>query len=94
MATGRDMFAIVYMWCELMPRVHNMSRAMMGEMYGWSLAAAHLKLPHILATSFMISATHVGSLEGWQLIDQLKDDELCEYSTIREKEGKLPYVIH
>jgi hypothetical protein len=68
--------------------------ALLGEMYGWSLAAAHLRLPHTLATSFMISATHIGSAEGWPLIDQLKDDERCEYSTLREKEYKLPYVIH
>jgi hypothetical protein len=47
-----------------------------------------------LAESFMISDTAMGSGEGWPLIDQLKDDELCEISTLREKEDKLPYVIH
>jgi hypothetical protein len=94
MATGRDMFAIVNIWCELVPRVHSVYGALLGEMYGWSLAAAHLGLPHTLATSFMISATGIGGGEGWPLIDQLKDDELCEFSTSKEKEDKLPYVIH
>jgi hypothetical protein len=94
MATGKDMFAIVNMWCELVPRVHHVHNGLMGEMYGWSLAAAHLKLPHTLAESFMISATGIGKGEGWPLIDQLNDDEVCVYSTLREKEDKLPYVIH
>jgi hypothetical protein len=65
----------------------------MGEMYGWSLAVAHLKLPHTLTVSFMVSATDVGG-EGWPLIDQLNDGDVCNYSTLREKEDKLPYVIH
>ncbi|KAL3770686.1 hypothetical protein ACHAW5_003130 [Stephanodiscus triporus] len=94
MATGRDMFAIVNVWCELVPSVHHEYRALLGEMYGWSLAAAHLGLPHTLSESFMISATGMGSGEGWPLIDQLKDDEVCEFPTLKEKEEKLPYVIH
>ena len=93
MATGRDMFAIVNTWCELVPRVHHVYKDLLGEMYGWSLAAAHLRLPHTLTESFMISATGISG-EGWPLIDQLKDDEVCEFSTLREKEDKLPYVIH
>jgi hypothetical protein len=93
MATGRDMFAIVNTWCELVPRVHHVYEHLLGEMYGWSLAAAHLRLPHTLAESFMISATGISG-EGWPLIDQLKDDEVCKFSTLREKEDKLPYVIH
>mmetsp|Transcript_26554 Transcript_26554/g.57267 ORF Transcript_26554/g.57267 Transcript_26554/m.57267 type:complete len:504 (+) Transcript_26554:89-1600(+) len=94
MATGRDMNAIVNAWCELVTRVHDVYEHLLGEMYGWSLAAAHLDLPHTLAESFMISATHIGDGEGWPLIDALKDDELCEYSTMKEKEDKLPYVMH
>ncbi|KAL3817608.1 hypothetical protein ACHAXA_006497 [Cyclostephanos tholiformis] len=93
MSTRRDMFAIVNIWCELVPRVHHVYQALLGELYGWSLAAAHLRLPHTLATSFMISATGIRG-EGWPLIDQLKDDEVCEFSTSREKEVKLPYVVH
>ncbi|KAL3774194.1 hypothetical protein ACHAW5_000172 [Stephanodiscus triporus] len=94
MATGRDMFAIVNIWCELVPSVHHVYKHLLGEMYGWSLAAAHLGLPHTLAESFMISDTAMSYGEGWPLIDQLMDDELCEISTLREKEDKLPYVIH
>jgi hypothetical protein len=41
----------------------------------------------------MISASGISG-EGWPLIDQLKDDEVCEFSTLREKGDKLSYVIH
>jgi hypothetical protein len=63
-------------------------------MYGWSLGAAHAGLPHTLAESFMISATQIGQGEGWALIDDLKDDEVCEYSVMTDYEDKLPYTMH
>ena len=59
-----------------------------GEMYGWSLAAVHLGLPHTLAESFIVSSVDVSSGEGWPLIDALGDDEICDYSTLKEKVGK------
>ena len=88
------MMAIVTTWCELVPRVHAVYVHLLGEMYGWSLAAAHLGLPHTLAESFMISATHIGRGEGWALVDVLRQDEVCEYPSPREEEGRLPYVLH
>ena len=94
MATGRDMFAIVNSWCELVPRVHKVYKHLLGEMFGWSLGAAHVNLPHTLAESFMISATEIGSGEGWALIDALSNDEINTFSTLKEKEEHLPYVIH
>ena len=94
MATGRDMVSIVNAWCELVPRVHHVYKHLLGEMFGWSLGAAHVGLPHTLAESFMISATEIGSGEGWPLIDVLSNDEITEFSTLKEKEDKLPYVIH
>ena len=94
MATGRDMYNIVKNWCQLVPRVHTVYKHLLGEMYGWSLAAAHLGLPHTLAESFMISSVDIGDGEGWALIDVLSDDDVCEYSTLKEKEDQLPYVIH
>ena len=94
-ATGMDMFAIVNTWCELVPRVHHVYADLLGEMYGWSLAAAHLRLPHTLAESFMVSATNIIEGEGWPLIDQLKDDEVCDYAhRTPKKEVHLPFVIH
>jgi len=94
MATGRDMVSIVGAWTELVPRVHDVYVHLLGEMFGWSLGAAHVGLPHTLAESFMISAVDIGEGEGWPLIDKLGNDEVCEYSTLKEKEDKLPYVMH
>ena len=94
LATGKDMWAIVRAWTELVPSVRHVQDGIMGEMYGWVLGAAHLGLPHTLAESFMISATHAGDSEGWPLIDALKDDEVCEYSIMKEYEDKLPYTVH
>lgn len=74
--------------------MHDVYEHLLGEMFGWSLGAAHVGLPHTLAESFMISAVEVGSGEGWPLIDVLKDDDICEYSALKEKEEQLPYVIH
>jgi len=94
MATGKDMWAIVNAWCELVPRVHHVYEHLLGEMYGWSLGAAHVGLPHVLSESFMISATQISEGEGWPLIDALDDDDVCLYSTTKENEDKLPYTMH
>ena len=103
MATGRDMFAIVNMWCELVPSVHASYTELLGEMYGWSLAAAHLRLPHVLAESFMVSETDItAGGEGWPIIDQMKDDDICDDShrsntTSSSSSSSLlsmPFVIH
>lgn len=94
MATGKDMWSIVNAWTELVPNVHHVYKHLLGEMYGWSLGAAHVGLPHTLAESFMISATGIGHGEGWALIDALKDDEVCEYSVMKDYEDKLPYTMH
>jgi hypothetical protein len=106
MATGRDMFAIVNMWCELVPAVHDSYKELLGEMYGWSLAAAHLKLPHVLAESFMISDTDITVGEGWSYIDQMNDDDICNDALHRSSTttslvsssssslSSMPFVIH
>ena len=55
-ATGKDMLSIVTMWCELVTRVYTVYRQQtLGEMFAWSLAAAHLNLPHTLVESFVVS---------------------------------------
>jgi len=104
MATGRDMHAIVNTWCELVPSVHAGYTELLGEMYGWSLAAAHLELPHVLAESFMVSETDMtAGGEGWPIIDQMKDDDICDDShrsnTTSSSSSSssllsMPFVIH
>ena len=94
MATGKDMVAIVNTWCVLVTRVHTVYNQLLGEMFGWSLAAAHLSLRHTLVQSFTISNVFTpDGIEGWQLIDDLEDDELCGSSTLSLGD-RLPYIIH
>ena len=54
-ATARDMYQIAVHWVKFLPRYHDFFNGMMCEMHSYSLAAAHLKLPHKLATAFMVS---------------------------------------
>jgi len=91
MATGRDMWSIVETWCDLVPKVHAVYVHLMGEMYAWSLAAAHLELPHTLAESFMVSNTEI-SEEGWALVDAVKKEDACVYPV--DKPDTMPYVLH
>ena len=91
MATGKDMHAIVQAWCDIVPKVHAVYEHLLGEMYGWSLAAAHLELPHYLSESFMVSATQSPG-EGWPLVDAIPKEEACMYPV--KDMNAIPYVIH
>ena len=54
-ATGRDMYEIALHWVKFLPKYHKHFDKMMCEMHSYSLAAAHLRLPHKLAHGFMVS---------------------------------------
>jgi len=58
-------------------------------MFAYCLAAAHLKLAHQTAISFMVSDTGAGG-EGWGYVDRLPDNELCHPKSTED----LPNVIH
>ncbi|KAL7570669.1 hypothetical protein ACA910_014942 [Epithemia clementina (nom. ined.)] len=68
-ATARDMYAIARQWSYFVPRVHDQYPFLLAEMFAYSLAAAHLRLPHQTARTFMISALDGYNSEGWYLID-------------------------
>ena len=63
---------------------------LLAEMFAYCLAAAHLKLAHQTANSFMVSDVGSGAGEGWEYIDKLPDDEVCHEKSIEE----VPNVIH
>ncbi len=66
---------------------------LMAEMYAYCIAAAHVKLPHQILTSLMISDSSSGSGgEGWNLIEKISDDDLCNPSVVDDVE--LPLVLH
>jgi hypothetical protein len=73
-------------------------------MYAYSLAAAHLELPHVLLPNFMVSTSGQGSeSEGWLSVDDglLKDyanipqGKVCETLTAPpENLQSLPFIFH
>jgi hypothetical protein len=56
--------------------VHAEYPELLGEMYAYSIAAAHLKLPHTNLENYMTS--DVGSwAEGWPFVDQMNSERFC-----------------
>jgi hypothetical protein len=64
---------------------------LLAEMYAYSMAAAHEKLPHAQFEHFMVSNTEAGG-EGWPWIDKLPDS--CNRSVIADTNTPLPTLIH
>jgi len=62
-------------WTEFVPRVYSNYPELLAEMYAYSMAAAHEKLPHATYEHFMVSNTDMYA-EGWPLVDKL-GDEVC-----------------
>jgi len=83
------MYKIVVKWCEFAPAVHDQYPYLLAEMFAYCLAAAHLRLSHQTAISFMVSDVGAGG-EGWDYVDKLPDNELCAPKSVEE----LPNVIH
>jgi hypothetical protein len=90
MATGKDMYNLVVKWTEFVPRLHEVNPTFLGEMFAFCQAAAHLRLPHTMATGFMISDEVSPEQEGWGFIDTLGRDEVCRPVDVE----KLPFVFH
>jgi hypothetical protein len=95
-ATALDMHAIAQKWVEFVPLVHSLFPELMAEMYAFSIASAHLELPHQLVGSLMISDTYVDGGEGWKSIDALPADNVCDYAMNNRSNShtKLPSLLH
>ena len=60
----------------------------------YCIAAAHLRLPHTLIDSLMVSSAGVGG-EGWSFIDAIPSSEVCSFATHPDhSKYPLPSVIH
>ena len=96
LATAKDMHQIALKWSEFAPGVHAEYPHLLAEMYAYCIAAAHLKLPHQVVTSLMVSDTGGGSggwgFEGWELIHRIDDDKVCNPSVLDG--AVLPSVLH
>ena len=89
-ATAGDMYAIVDQWTIFAHGVHDQYPYLLAEMYAYCLAAAHLKLSHQTAASFMISDISAGRGEGWNYIDRIPNDKVCDDFDIDD----VPNVLH
>jgi hypothetical protein len=89
MATARDFYKIVVKWTEFVVPTHDDYPHLLAEMFAYSLAAAHCRLPHQIAKSFVVSDPVMGS-EGWSLMNPIPDEDVC-YNVPRKN---LPHVLH
>ena len=89
-ATARDMYKIVTQWTIFAHGVHAQYPFLLAEMFAYCLGAAHQQLPHQTAQSFMISDIGAGKGEGWDYIDKIPDDEICDNFSIDD----VPNVLH
>jgi len=94
MAMVPDMYQIAQKWSEFVPRVHEQYPHLLAEMFAFCIAAAHLELKHQIVDSLMVSATDANG-EGWPLIDQVPNDEMCDYARHPDHvRYPLPSVVH
>ncbi len=93
----RDMVRICDTWTQFVPKVYEGYPYLLAEMYAYSMAAAHEKLPHLQGEHYMVSNTDVNPGEGWPWVDDLPDG-VCELP--QGENGlffpgrKVPTVMH
>jgi peptidyl serine alpha-galactosyltransferase len=95
-ATARDMYAIARTWTQFVPRVLDLYPHLLAEMFAYSLAAAHLNMPHRVAQSFMVSDVKT-TAEAWKLVHAMGRDNLCRETTTQSPEHHHhhhPHVLH
>lgn len=71
-----DMVRIAQLWHSVVPRVYEGHPHLLAEMYAYSVAAAHLELPHLRLDGYMTSEAE-GYGEAWPLVDLLTDESIC-----------------
>lgn len=67
-----DMVRLAEVWTTFVPRIYSFYPYLLAEMYAYSMAAAHLNLPHFQMEQYMVSNVDAGA-EGWPWVDQLAD---------------------
>jgi hypothetical protein len=92
-AVKEDMIKIANTWTKFVPRVYEGYPYLLAEMYAYSMAAAHERLPHVQFEHFMVSNTDAGG-EGWPLIDNLPNACAPPVDGIYLPGTPLPLVVH
>jgi hypothetical protein len=95
LATVIDMYNIALKWSEFVPKVYEQYPHLLAEMFAFSIAAAHLELPHQLVDSLMVSDVAAPG-EGWELVDKIPAENVCGFCLHEQDHNKyaLPSVLH
>lgn len=98
LATLLDMYQIALKWTEFVPRVYQQHPHLLAEMFGFCIAAAHLKLPHQGISSLMVSDLALNDAEGWPLIDPWPAQQVCTRAqslvSFSSNMTQIPNVVH
>eukprot|EP00981_Chlorochromonas_danica_P012000 scaffold4368_cov180-Ochromonas_danica.AAC.13 len=89
-----DFVRIAETWTRLVPRVYADYPFLLAEMYAYSMAAAHEKLPHLQVNHYMISNLDSGYTEGWKWIDDLPQVCIPAKDGVYYPDHNLPTVAH
>jgi len=77
-ATAKDMYRIAVQWVRFLPKVHAIFPDFMCEMHAYSVAAAHLELPHKLGKGFIVSDVESAGGENFGFVlDHLDKETVC-----------------
>ena len=106
-ATAKDMYQLAKYWVQFLPAVYQVFPHFMAEMHGYSIAAAHLRLPHKLAEGFMVSDVTAGGEYFDFIDDNLNTSTACmsppnfnhpeslrSFETVGIAMKSLPFVLH
>ena len=88
-----DMDKMAQVWTTFVPRVYSFYPYLLAEMYAYSMAAAHLDLPHFQMENLMVSNTEAGG-EGWPWVDALPDVCAPAVDGIFYPGQAIPSVLH
>ena len=106
LATAKDMYKIVTYWTKFAPRVVESHPSLLAEMYAYTLASMHVRLPTFTAYGFMVSDTRLSANafgeEGWYWIeDDLKGQRstqklqaVCGKSLPSGNRENTPFILH
>lgn len=93
LSTARDMWNMVSLWKDYVPRVFEEYPNLFAEMFGLVIAAVHLNLPHTLVKSIVVSNTQTPLREGWAFVDDLPDESVCHVESWAQI-PKMPIILH
>lgn len=83
-----DLLRIAHYWHDFVPRVYEGHPHLLAEMYAYSVAAAHLELPHLRLDGYMTSEAD-GYGEAWDFVHPLPEESLCTQD-LTEQAAPMP----